>query len=140
MRGEELTASFDEVAARPLVPMARLRALMEAVLRHLEEHKQMFLFLVELGPIAELGLQRLAGPAAERVHRRCHKHLEQAVAEAQKAGVLREDLPATELVNFLSGIIHGQLRAWLMSGAKRRLSTRASSLMDLFANGAVARP
>jgi AcrR family transcriptional regulator len=140
MRGDELAASFDAVGAAGLVPMARLRAFMEAALAHLEQHRHMFLFLVQMGPVAELGLERLAGPAAERTHRRCVRHLEHAVREAQKAGVLREDLPAIELVHFFSGVIHGHVRAWLLSGGKKGLAARASALLDLFVDGAAARP
>lgn len=139
MRGEELAAGFDAVADAGLIPMARLRAFMEAALSHLEQHRQMFLFLVQMGPIAELGLERLAGPAVERTHRRCLKHLEQAVREAQRAGVLRDDLEALDLVHFFSGTIHGFTRAWIMSGLKKGLVARASVMIELFHNGAATR-
>jgi hypothetical protein len=109
---------------------------MEAALAHVEQHRQMFLFLVQMGPIAEIGLERLAGPAAERTHRLCLRHLEQVMREGQKAGNLRDDVEAVDLVHFFTGIIHGHVRGWLLSGGKRGLTVRAPALVDLFVNGA----
>jgi AcrR family transcriptional regulator len=138
-RGDELAAGFDAVASQTLIPMARLRAFMEAALAHLEQHRQMFLFLVQMGPLAGLGFEKLAGAAAERTQRRCMKHLEQAVREAQKAGVLREDVAPLDLVHFFAGTIHGHVRAWLMAGGKKGVVARAPDLINLFLDGAATR-
>jgi TetR/AcrR family fatty acid metabolism transcriptional regulator len=134
--GEEMLGRLRPLADSSDPPLRRLMAMVQVILGYVEEHRQMFVVLTELGPMAELGMARAAGETADRVRKSIVGQFEDTVAEAMNAGQLRHDLGAVTLTHALLGIVHGQLQAWLVAGGKRGLVARAELFMELFLHGA----
>jgi|KBSSwiStaDraftv2_1062776.scaffolds.fasta_scaffold46752_4 AcrR family transcriptional regulator len=136
--GDELLGRLKPIAGRAGDPLDRLRSMVEAILEHIEEHRQMFLVLTELGPLAELGFARVAAESAGRVHKACLRHFETVVKEAVFVGKVRDDHPPADLTHVLLGIVNGQVKAWLIAGGRKGLVGKAATSIDLFVRGAGA--
>jgi AcrR family transcriptional regulator len=134
--GDQLLARLKPISGRAGDPIERLRLMIEESLAHIEEHRQMFLLLTELGPLAELGFARAAAESAERVQKACFRHFESVLKEAVFVGKVRDDVPASDLTHALLGMVNGQLKGWLIAGSKKSLAGKGLLFVDLFVGGA----
>jgi AcrR family transcriptional regulator len=132
-------ARFAAVAEESHPPRESLRALVRAVLEHMEEHRDMVEILLQMGIRKTWAMTEMCGPKVMERRKEMRKLFETEVARATKAGLLRKDVARGDLVAILAGSMNGVIEAWMTEGAKRRLADRADVVVDVFFNGAAKR-
>jgi AcrR family transcriptional regulator len=133
-RGEEFLAGMVAVVGSSAAdPTARLTALVTATLEYLERHRSTFQIFEELGASSDWEVQRICGEDMSRLHDGYHDLLAGIVRDGVAKGLLRK-LPIDDHVAFLTGTLHGFMRAWMAAPSKP--GQRAAMIVDLFLNGA----
>jgi AcrR family transcriptional regulator len=151
LRSDLFLRRMDQVHAAERDPIERIGALVRAAFEHLEAHRAVHAIFHELGAVSEVHIGQIgkagkAGGTARAgetggfdIQRRYSEYValyERSIAEAARAGRIRDDVPAAELAAFLTGAMNGLLRAWLVNGHAGSLSARANTVMTLFLAGA----
>jgi TetR/AcrR family transcriptional regulator, fatty acid metabolism regulator protein len=63
-----------------------------------------------------------------------------AIADGQRAGLFRDDIKATVAAKMLFGALDEMATNWILSSRRYTLEADADAVVDLFVNGARARP
>lgn len=131
-RGEQFLSHLEEV--RGTTSRDRLAGLVTAVLTYVEQHRSTFAIFVELGGMAEWSIRHVGGRPAERLYDRYLRLITDAVRDAIREKVLRDDVDVKDHVACLTGVINGVVRMGLVDGA-RGLAGRGPMIIDLCLRG-----
>jgi TetR/AcrR family transcriptional regulator, fatty acid metabolism regulator protein len=134
-RGDDFMEQFDRVLREPCDSDERLIEIVETVFGYFEKHRLMLRIFVQLGADSEWSIGRVSPKAADR-HDRYLEMLGKALVRAQKAKVVRKDVPVIELVTIFSGIMNAFVRLWLRGGFENRLVDASHRVVALFLEGA----
>jgi AcrR family transcriptional regulator len=150
-RTEELLVSVkaEAAAAAGRPPRDLLVAVIGASFQHFEQHHALFAVLPAAAGISGVHMASIARRCMES-HRSYQALIADALRPAVEAGQVRRDVPLSVLVGFLTGAVHGVMRAWtLHAGAAdgvgpgepqtQPLVEQASDVVDLFLRGATSR-
>lgn len=140
LRHDAFTADLGEVYAETKDPVERIAALVRTSLEHLEANRAMLAIFHESGAMFETNMHRVCGEGMEERFQAMVAMYERAIAEAARAGRLRDDLRAADLAVFLTGAMSGFLRSWIMNGYSSSLSASAGVVIELFLAGARKQP
>lgn len=135
----EAAARFEVIAQKDLPPKESLAALVKEVFAFMEDNRDMVEIFVSMGVGNTWSMTRLCGAEVMEHRDRMRALFEKTVARAAKAGLLRKDIPAGDLIAMLSGSMNGFIEEWMTAGAKGRLVDHAEVVIDLFFNGAAKR-
>jgi AcrR family transcriptional regulator len=136
LRSERFLGRMGEVHAAHSDPIERIGALMRSAFEYMETHRAMHAIFHELGAVTEAHIGKIAGPGVERRYSEYVGLYERAIAEAARAGQIRDDVPAAELAAILTGAMNGLLRAWLVNGYAGSLAAHADTVLSVFLAGA----
>ncbi len=146
-RSEELLASVKGAAAAASgrSPRDLLVAVVGASFEHFHTHRALFAVLPAAAGISGKHMASIASRCLES-QRSYQAVIADALRPAVEAGQLRADLPLPVLVGFLTGAVHGVMRAWsVRAGAPDGVETghplvdQSSDVVDLFLSGASCR-
>lgn len=131
-RGEQFLSRLEEAGGT--TSRERLAGLVTAVLTYIEQYRSTFAIFVELGGMAEWSIRHVGGPPAERLYDRYLRLIADAVRDAIREQVLRDDVDVKDHVACLTGVINGVVRMGLVDGA-RGLAARGPMIIDLCLRG-----
>lgn len=146
-RSEELLAAVK--AAAQLAADRPLRELLVAVVQtsfqHFHTHRALFAVLPAASGISGKHMASIASRCLES-QRSYQAVIADALRPAVDSGLLRGDVPLAVLVGFLTGAVHGVLRAWALHGGgpdgvgnPHPPVDPSSDVVDLFLSGASCR-
>lgn len=121
----------DELDARDA-----LHGIVRIIFKHMDEHHEMLSIFLKMGIHSELSFRRLCGDRIVERRKKMLKVLEKLMKRGMKEGVIRDDVPAPDLVALLTGSMNGFLDAWLGGETKGPLAGRADLVVDVFLSGA----
>ncbi len=146
-RSEELLASVktaaESAAGRP--PRDLLVAIVQTSFQHFHTHRALFAVLPAAAGISGKHMASIASRCLES-QRSYQAVIADALRPAVEAGHLRADLSLAVLVGFLTGAVHGVMRAWNAHngapdgvGTEYPLVDQSAEVVDLFLSGASCR-
>src|SRR5205814_2765948 len=116
-------------------PRARLLRLARAHLARLGQDRNLaIVFQVELGSSTKF-MERFSATLL----RDYLGLIREAIADGQRAGVLRADIKATAAAKMFFGALDEMATNWILSRRRYSLEADADAVVDLFINGACAR-
>lgn len=132
-RGDELLASMLAVGTAG-EPLARLEAVVTAVLEHMDTHRATFRIFEEMSAGSECDIRRVGGEEMERQHGRYREVVAAIVRDGVAKGALRK-LAIDDHVELLTGIMKGFIRSWMSAKTRGNAAQRAATIIDLFLHG-----
>ena len=129
--GRELMRAEVRERAKIADPIARIRAIVRALLGFLEENGVLFAIHIQHGGGPFRYDCENADEAALRLE--FQTTLEEAVADAGDA--FRQDYTATELARGLGGLFSGVIIEWAQAGCPPGLRDQSDFIMDMFLHG-----
>lgn len=144
-RSEELLAGVQTEAAAAADRTVRdlLLAIVRTSFRHFHTHRALFAVLPAAAGISGKHMASIASRCLES-QRSYQAVIAEALRPAVDSGRLRADLPLAVLVGFLTGAVHGVMRAW-HAGGQEGVGTGtppvdpSTDVVDLFLSGASSR-
>ncbi|MEB2321636.1 MAG: TetR/AcrR family transcriptional regulator [Sorangiineae bacterium] len=116
-------------------PVERLRQVLGAALRFIEERGAMFALYTQVGFSGDPDLRLCCAPAGAAYHAHVAT-LAAIIGEAQEAERLRAELDPEALAMALVGIANSFIYRWLDQGRQGDLPGRADEIFSLFFDGA----
>jgi len=137
--GEQMLARLEEAGRRAQGLGPSLRALAEAALGFVNEHRAVFSVFAQLGG-PHAAIKRMCGPDAQRMRLRYGEVFRAVFQRAARAGELREgvspDLAAVLIIGALQALVHGRAAdAPTLDPAKT-----AAAVVDAVLGGVAAKP
>ncbi len=114
--------------------LARLEAVVTAVLEHMDTHRATFRIFEEMSAGSECDIRRVGGEEMERQHGRYREVVAAIVRDGVAKGALRK-LAIDDHVELLTGIMKGFIRSWMSAKTRGNAAQRAATIIDLFLHG-----
>ena len=139
-RSEELMAGVKVAVAAGGATSDRLVEVLRTSFQHFHDHRALFAVLTAAAGISGGHMASIAQRCMES-QRSYQAVIADVLRPAVEAGELRADVPLSFLVGFLTGAVHGVLRAWAAAGVEeeRPLVDQAAEVVDLFLRGVSSR-
>ncbi|GMV80543.1 MAG: hypothetical protein AMXMBFR7_17270 [Planctomycetota bacterium] len=111
-------------------PVGKLRAKIEATTDYFERHPQFYRVFYVAGPTVKATIQQSLHDEALEVYQALRQAEAEVVAAGQRQGVVRSDIAADELVDFMHALCVGTTARWITTG---RVPPRAEQTRLLWA-------
>lgn len=111
-------------------PRARLRRLVEAMFRFIEDHRAMFLVWHQQPEVGRAHCEEIAGQS-DSARERVFALYRATIASGVAAGALRADVAVEDQLAFVTGAMHGFIEAWVRSNGETGLVDKAPLIIDL---------
>ena len=144
-RSEELLASVKVQAGAGRSLRELLVAIVKTSFQHFHTHRALFAVLPAAAGISGKHMASIASRCLES-QRSYQAVIADALRPGVESGLLRADVPLAVLVGFLTGAVHGVMRAWSVHaggqdgvGSEQPLVDQSPDVVDLFLSGATSR-
>lgn len=117
----------------------RLRSMVVELFAHVERQNAVFAVLSELGPLEQVQLSPEMRAGDDRTTHEIIRIVEGVVADAMRAGQIRDDIEPARLAAMFEGALRGTLITWLKAGRSYPLGSKSEPLLRFFFEGASAR-
>ncbi|HEX2882580.1 MAG TPA: TetR/AcrR family transcriptional regulator [Polyangiaceae bacterium] len=135
-RGREEFLSALTAAAASGSAAERLNATVRTALEYIERRGALYALYFQLGALTESDIRRAGGDSAEAGYLAFLDLLRAALTDAAAAGVVRKDVDIELLVGGVAGAVNSRIFSWVRNGRKANLATDATSIIELFLDGA----
>jgi AcrR family transcriptional regulator len=134
-RKQELLAALEQVGPSD-DPVGRLRSLIQCVFEFIEQRSTLFLLLMQLGGVTDIG--RVGCAEADEGCLRAIGLVQRTLEDAVQRGDIRRDINSWVLATSLAGMANGAIFSWLRRGRDHSLFGQADQIINLFLQGAEA--